>query len=209
MLNEQHSESGPCEQPADLRSIANVEEQLLQAVRNSPAISAFLHDGQAGGRSVQQSRCLLRVSSEALPNHLTASTLAGVSRISVPPQIFFDDANGSLIAAYHLGLELSGHVGLIHGGFLAVVLDECMGRACFARLPERIGVTVHMEIDYRKPVKADSMILVRAVTERVEGRKAWVKGTVMSLGDVAEEVLVEAHALFIQPKWASSMEQIM
>ncbi|KIV87119.1 hypothetical protein PV11_02687 [Exophiala sideris] len=209
MLNSQHLEPEPGEQPTSMQSIAKIEIRLQQAVRDSPAIQAFLDRSHSDGRSAQESRRLLKVSPEALPNHLTASTLAGNSRISVPPQIFFDNANGTLIAAYHLGMELSGHVGLIHGGFLAIVLDECMGRACFALLPEKIGVTVHMELDYRKPVKADSMVLVRAVTERVDGRKAWVKGTVMSLGDVAEEVLVEANALFVQPKWAASMEQIM
>ena len=209
MLNGSHLQPELGEQPTYMQSIAKIETRLQHAVRKSPAIKAFLDQSHAGGRSVQESRCLLKVSPEALPNHLTASTLAGGSRISVPPKIFFDDANGSLVAAYHLGMELCGHAGLIHGGILAIILDECMGRACFALLPEKIGVTVHMELDYRMPVKADSMVLVRAVTERIEGRKAWVKGTVISLGDVAEDMLVKAHALFVQPKWAESMEQIM
>jgi acyl-coenzyme A thioesterase PaaI-like protein len=187
----------------------DVEARLQQAVLESPTRQAFEKD-QKPGQSISQTRTLLKVSAQALPNHLTASTLAGRSRISVPPVVFVNDTAGSLLAFYHLGPELSGHVGLIHGGFLAVLLDECMGRACFARLPEKIGVTANLQMDYRKPVKADSFVVVRAVTDRVDGRKAWVQANVESIGDEdGPEVFVEATAMYIQPKWAASMEPVV
>jgi len=45
---------------------------------------------------------------------------------------------------------------------------------------------------------------------KVEGRKAWVEGTVESLGTVHQEkqptVYVEAKGLFIEPKYAAIMK---
>jgi len=45
---------------------------------------------------------------------------------------------------------------------------------------------------------------------KVEGRKAWVEGTVESLGTIHQEkqptVYVEAKALFIEPKYAAIMK---
>lgn len=183
----------------------DTESRLENAVKSSAARQEFCESQS----QVLETRTLLKVSPQALPNHLTAHTLAGPGRISVPPHVFIDDKVGSLLAFYHLGTSLSGHTGLIHGGFLAVLLDECMGRACFGRLPEKIGVTVHLELDYKKPVKANTIVLVRNVTERVEGRKAWVKAIIETVEHNAGEVLVEASAIFIQPRWASEIDQIM
>lgn len=156
-----------------------------------------------------ETRAILKVSDQALPNHLTAHTLAGPGRISVAPYVLIDNELGSLLAYYHLGNQLSGLTGFIHEGFLAVLLDECMGRACISLLPAKNAVTAHLKLDYRNPVESDSVIVVRAETERVEGRKAWVKGIVEAVGENDGQVLVECHALFVQPKWVAGMGQLM
>ncbi|KEF57001.1 uncharacterized protein A1O9_07191, partial [Exophiala aquamarina CBS 119918] len=75
-----------------------------------------------------------------------------------------------------------------------------MGLACSPLLPEKVAVTAHIELDYRNPIKANSVILVRAETERIEGRKAWVKGSVEAVGENNGQVLVESRALFVQPR---------
>jgi len=183
----------------------DAEIQLEQAVFSSPARQRFLseHPGTV------ETRGLLKVSPEALPNHLTARTLAGRNRISVSPYVLVDNERGCLLAYYHLGDSLSGHKGLVHGGLQATLLDECMGRACFPLLPEKSAVTAHFELDYRNPIKADSVILIRAETERVEGRKAWTKGTVEAVGENDGQVLVESKALFVQPRWVAGMELLM
>jgi hypothetical protein len=52
---------------------------------------------------------------------------------------------------------------------------------------------------------ADSYVALRAETVRVEGRKAWVEGRIETLPEEGKEpvVLVEAKALFIEPKQAA------
>lgn len=59
---------------------------------------------------------------------------------------------------------------------------------------------------------AGQVVVLRAETTKVEGRKAWVKGWLETLGD--EEggksvVLTEGEALFIEPRQAASMRRVV
>lgn len=197
--------SSPAKRASIVVGSFDTERQLEQASLSSSARQKFLSEHP----EAVETRTLLKVSPEALPNHLTAHTLAGHSRISVSPYVLVDNKLGRLLAYYHLGTDLSGHRGLVHGGISAVLLDECMGRACFPLLPEKVAVTAHFELDYRNPIKANSIILIHAETERVEGRKAWVKGTVKAVGQNDGQVLVESKALFVQPRWVAGMELLI
>lgn len=99
---------------------------------------------------------------------------------------------------------MCGHVGIVHGGLLATLLDEGMALCGMPALPSRIGVTARLTIDYRKPVRAGTYIVLKAEVVKVEGRKVWVKGRIEGLEEKGGdgELLVEAEALFIQPKYA-------
>ncbi|KAL8631591.1 hypothetical protein Q9189_002697 [Teloschistes chrysophthalmus] len=149
---------------------------------------------------------------------LTANTLLGDTKIPVAPLIFTKGQGEELIAISYLGSDLCGHVGIIHGGMLATMLDEGLARCCFAALPGKIGVTARLEIDFRKAARSEGFVVLKGRTERVEGRKAWVAGRVevLPMGEGEEkgegggkspwdergEVLVEAKGLFVEPKWA-------
>jgi acyl-coenzyme A thioesterase PaaI-like protein len=157
--------------------------------------------------SVKQLRSALITGEKDLPFSLTSTTLAGSGMISCPPYIFTDDETGSLLAFYHLGRKMAGHACIVHGGVVAVLLDECMGRACFPRLAGRIGVTAKLDLSYKSPIAVDSVILIRADTVDVQGRKAFVRCTVEDAQD--GRVLVESTALFIEPRWASEMPPVI
>lgn len=73
-------------------------------------------------------------------------------------------------------------------------------------------MTANLNIDYRRPAPAGSFFVLRAVTVKVEGRKAWVEGRIETLplaggggGEVDGEpvLVVEARALFIEPRHAA------
>jgi acyl-coenzyme A thioesterase PaaI-like protein len=140
---------------------------------------------------------------------LTGGTLAGVGKIEVPPLNF--NENGvelpSMVQIMYLGPALCGHPGIVHGGLLATMLDEGLARACFDALPNKIGVTASLKIDYRVPCPAGSYVVLKAYTQKVEGRKAWVKGWIELLGkeDAEGTKVVEADALFVEPKGAKNM----
>lgn len=139
---------------------------------------------------------------------LTAGSLRGPGMIAVPPLVLSLTAHGArtlggtkgdAFAFLHLGRSVCGHDGLIHGGLLATVLDETLARTAFYSLPNKIGVTAHLEIDYRKPVRADQFVVVETRLVEAEGRKAWVQGT---MKDLQGNTLVESKALFVEPRMA-------
>lgn len=179
---------------------------LQQASTNHPAVQTLLVSP-----SVRSFRSVLKVDEALIPNHLTMSTLAGPDLISSNPYVFTDDDAGVLLAFYQLGRRLAGHSGIVHGGLIAVLLDECMGRACFPLFQAKIGVTAKLEVSYQAPIAVDSIILVQAKTVDVQGRKAWVEGTVEDVtpGREKGKVLTKATGLFIEPKWAGEMAKVM
>lgn len=150
---------------------------------------------------------VLLITEDNVPFHLTQATLAHPSGIGRNPVVVNDDEAGRLLAFYHLGDRIAGHVGIVHGGVSATLLDECMGRASFPRLAGKIGVTAKLELQYRAPIPSGTFVLVRATTTKVEGRKAWVEGVIEDATD--GKVFVEATALFIEPKWAASMAPML
>ena len=107
----------------------------------------------------------------------------------------------------YLGPALCGHPGVVHGGLLATLLDEGLARACFPALPHKVGVTASLKIDYRVPCPAGRYVVLKAQTTKVDGRKVWAKGWIELLGEQDGDgtKLVEAEALYIEPKNAKNM----
>jgi acyl-coenzyme A thioesterase PaaI-like protein len=140
----------------------------------------------------------------SLRNHnFTGGTLSGDDKIVVPPLIFATKDGSQLVSIQYLGVALCGHPGIVHGGLLATLLDEGLARCCFPALPNKVGVTASLTIDYRKPCMAGQYVVLKAETTKVDGRKAWVKGRLETLPAEGEgELLVEAEALFIEPRQA-------
>ncbi|KAF2157445.1 Thioesterase/thiol ester dehydrase-isomerase [Myriangium duriaei CBS 260.36] len=159
-----------------------------------------------------ESRPHMRIPQSMRAHNLTGGTLLGEDKMEVPPLCFSSVKADlpSFISIVHVGPALCGHPGIVHGGLLATLLDEGLARACFPALPNKVGVTASLKIDYRKPCPANSYIVLRAETTMVEGRKAWVKGWIEILGEGTEEgsKVAEAEALFIEPKGAANMPKI-
>ncbi len=78
----------------------------------------------------------------------------------------------------------------------------------FRLLPNHISITVSFDIKYLAPIKIPGIVMIKAVTEKVEGRKAWVDAAIESSGGTV--VHAQARALFIEPRGAAeSMEQMI
>ncbi len=152
-----------------------------------------------------ESRPHLKIPAEVRQHNLTAGTLAGPGMIVVPPYHFNEVGGKSMVQIFYVGPDCSGHPGIVHGGFLATILDEGLARCAFPAMPNKVGVTANLQINYLKPTMAGQFLVLRARTTKVEGRKAWAEGWIESL-DVPEgeepAKLVEASALFVEPKHA-------
>ena len=164
------------------------------------------------------SRPHMKIPDAVKPTNLTGGTLAGPGKITVPPLAFNEEGGKSMMALFYLGPQLCGHPGIIHGGLLATMLDEGLARCCFPAFPSKVGVTAHLKITYSKPARADRYYALRAETQSVQGRKAWVKGWIEELdcdGQVAardengEKVrMCEAEALFVEPRNANMIKRM-
>jgi len=157
------------------------------------------------------SRPHLKIPPQLRAQNLTAGTLVGEDKIAVPPLQFTTADGSSYLSLQYLGPALCGHPGIVHGGLLATLLDEGLARCCFPALPNKVAVTASLNVVYKKPVEAGQVVVLRAETVRVEGRKAWVRGWVETLGEGEERgtVLTEAEALFIEPRQAAHMKRVV
>lgn len=94
-----------------------------------------------------------------------------------------------------LGPAYEGPAGLVHGGVLALILDQLLGSTAEAQgVP---GMTGTLTIRYRRatplgPIRGEARI------DRVEGIKTFVTGTIICDGEVS----AEAEGVFILPRWA-------
>lgn len=97
------------------------------------------------------------------------------------------------------GPGLEGWPTIVHGGALATVIDENMGRAALRTFPERTGVTANLQINYRAPAFSGHFFSLHTTIdhERSTDRKAYVMTQVR---DPAGTVCAEATGLFVVPK---------
>lgn len=86
-----------------------------------------------------------------------------------------------------------GWPGVVHGGILAALLDETMGRVAFLR--KEWMVTVKMEVTYRQPVPPGQPLKVSARCEQ------WRSGRMTTTGEITladGSIAVQGRALYLR-----------
>jgi acyl-coenzyme A thioesterase PaaI-like protein len=110
--------------------------------------------------------------------------------------------NTAVRAMVRFGGKLNGHPGIVHGGILALLIDDILGFG-FVAANVKMAVTANLNIDYRAPVPAGTTIVVDAVLDEQRRndapRKLYWNVTVT---DATDPSLVYCHAtsLFIIPR---------
>jgi 3'-phosphoadenosine 5'-phosphosulfate synthase len=178
----------------------DISREIEDFVNNHPLVQELRSKSQ-----YSESRPHLKIPESQRSHNLTGGTLMGPGRVVVPPFTWTEQGGKSLVQIQYLGSDLCGHPGIVHGGLLATICDEGLARCCFGALPNKIGMTANLNINYRSPAPAGAFVVLRAETTKVEGRKAWVEGRLETLVGEGETpvVLVEASALFIEPRQAA------
>jgi len=69
---------------------------------------------------------------------------------------------------FALGANYAGGGGFAHGGIIAVVLDEAMGK--LSKVTDERAVTAELSIEYRKPVPVEEEIVVQGWQVEEKGR---------------------------------------
>ncbi|MDR0425445.1 MAG: PaaI family thioesterase [Clostridiales Family XIII bacterium] len=71
---------------------------------------------------------------------------------------FYELDNGEVAAVFRTEEWHQSYPGRVHGGMSAAVLDETIGRALCVTEPEIWGVTIELELKYRKPVPTGAVL---------------------------------------------------
>ncbi|MBE7160526.1 MAG: PaaI family thioesterase [Williamsia herbipolensis] len=119
----------------------------------------------------------------------------GVRNAIAPPMRSRLTDDGSRCADVHLGAAYEGPPGLVHGGICALLLDHLLGES--AGDDGTPSFTAGIELRFVRETRLGAVHL-RARTDRVDGPKKFVTGTISD----ATGVCVEATGLFIIPRWA-------
>jgi uncharacterized protein (TIGR00369 family) len=103
-----------------------------------------------------------------------------------------DDAANKIRGAFRLGPEYQGGAGFIHGGIIATVLDEVMGKVC--RFRGVRAVTAELGVEYLKPVPVDVDLLIEGYETEMNGRNIHIAGEIR---DRSGQLLARGKGRFV------------
>jgi uncharacterized protein (TIGR00369 family) len=103
-----------------------------------------------------------------------------------------DDARQRIVGRFKLGPEYQGGSGFLHGGIIALLLDEAMGKA--SRFEAVSAVTAELRVEYKRPIRANTEIVVEGFVTRRDGRQLYHEGEIR---DEAGVLLARGEGRFV------------
>jgi len=103
-----------------------------------------------------------------------------------------DNVNRRIVGRFVLGERYQGGAGFAHGGIIAMLLDEAMGKVC--RFREVRAVTAELTVEYLKPVDVRSEIVVEGRETEQKGRNLFMAGEIRN---EVGEVLARGKGRFV------------
>jgi uncharacterized protein (TIGR00369 family) len=103
-----------------------------------------------------------------------------------------DNVNRRIVGRFVLGERYQGGGGIAHGGIIALLLDEAMGKVC--RFRDVRAVTAELTVEYLKPVRVEQEIIVEGRETEQNGRNIFMAGEIRN---AAGDVLARCKARFV------------
>jgi uncharacterized protein (TIGR00369 family) len=103
-----------------------------------------------------------------------------------------DNERRRITGRFVLGERYQGGGGMAHGGIIAVLLDEVMGKVC--RFREVRAVTAELNVEYLKPVDVRNEIVVEGWETEQKGRNLFHVGEIRSM---AGDLLARGRGRFV------------
>lgn len=197
--------------PAEIDAQAAVHGPFTEAVRGlvDATIRTLVDDDEIRAAQVEVEAITARLRERQLPGSYGVrygtegrgrpwgNSVVGLRNPIAPPLRIEHDAsqNGEVQCDFHLGAAYEGPPTLVHGGVLALVLDQMLGESAGAG--GRPGMTGTLTLVYRQGTPLGNL-RAEAWIDRAEGIKTWAKGHIIG----PDGVTVEAEGVFILPRWA-------
>ncbi|MDT5101785.1 MAG: hypothetical protein QOC76_5522 [Mycobacterium sp.] len=127
---------------------------------------------------------------------VSGNPVTGFRNAIAPPLVVREDPDGLWWSEFELGEQYQGPPGWVHGGVLAMVLDQLLGEAASDGLTKPL-FTGTITLRYLRGTPL-GRLRAEAAIERTDGYKTFVSG---HMSDAAGKT-VEAEGIFIKPAWA-------
>ena len=124
------------------------------------------------------------------------NAVVGLRNPIAPPLLIEKSDDGRAWSSFHLGALYEGQPGMVHGGVVALLLDQLLGEAAAAGGSPGMTGTLNLRYELGTPLGDCSG---EAWIDHVEGVKTIVKG---ELRRADGETSVRAEGVFILPRWA-------
>jgi uncharacterized protein (TIGR00369 family) len=112
-----------------------------------------------------------------------------------------DDERQRIVGRFCIGEEYQGGTGYLHGGIIALLLDEVMSKA--SRFHGERAVTADLRVEYKRPIRAGQEIVVEGFVARRDGRQLYHEGEIRN---EAGELLARGQGRFVvvdPEKWGA------
>ena len=104
----------------------------------------------------------------------------------------YDEGRERFVCRFRLSKRYTGPPGHAHGGIIATLLDEAMGKV--NKLRHVVALTSQITVDYLKPVPLNKPLRVESREVRVRGRRHINMAEILN---AKGEVLARSRGLFI------------
>jgi acyl-coenzyme A thioesterase PaaI-like protein len=114
---------------------------------------------------------------------------------------FYDDGKGEVTSTYTVSERYQGYPGTVHGGIVASMLDEVVGRTLMIGDPDHFGVSAKLTVRYRKPIPLNTPLQLVGRIIRRRGRSVVAKAELRlpdeSIGAEAEAIIIDAPGFLV------------
>jgi uncharacterized protein (TIGR00369 family) len=107
-------------------------------------------------------------------------------------RFIYDEERACFVCRFRLGKRYTGPPGHCHGGIIATILDEAMGKV--NKLRQVVALTSEIKVNYLKPVPLKQPLRVESREVKVTGRKHINMAEILN---AKGEVLARSQGLFI------------
>ena len=104
----------------------------------------------------------------------------------------YDEDHGCYVSRFRLDKRFTGPPGHCHGGIIATILDEAMGKV--NKLRQVVALTSEITVNYLKPVPLNQPLGVESREVSVKGRRHINRAEILNKKG---EVLARGRGLFI------------
>lgn len=101
---------------------------------------------------------------------------------------FYDNGANEVISEYSVSEDYQSYPGIVHGGIVATMLDEVVGRVSMIGDHHHFMMSVKLEVKYRHPVPTNTPLKIIGRIVKMRGRLGKAVGeVVLPDGTVAAE----------------------